>query len=121
MPTTIDKKVTRRCPDIKDDEGRQLEITLNDKNGGTVALRFVGLRSDPIEVPIKTLVKAALLTQEGEDLDVQPGWEDTMIDLFSKFCEDVTAIVDNVKDAARPARIQPSEDEENEDEDLDDL
>jgi len=42
--TTIDRQVTRRCPEITNGEGRPLEIRLSDLNGGSIHLKWVGLR-----------------------------------------------------------------------------
>jgi hypothetical protein len=125
MPTPIDKNVTRRCPEIKDSDGRQLEVTLNEKDGGTIALRFVGIRTPPLEVSLRTLMKSAELAAEGEDLNVQPGWEDTMVTLLADFGKQVQAIIDQVKADAQPIP-EPDENfdeevDEPEDEDLDDL
>jgi len=44
MATNLEKPVTRRVPEITNDEGRALEASLTPDNGGSVALRWVGLR-----------------------------------------------------------------------------
>ena len=47
MATNIDKKVTRRCPDILNEDGKPLEVTLHGEESGSLSLRWVGLRRDP--------------------------------------------------------------------------
>ena len=123
MATTIDKNVTRRAPEITDSEGRPLEVTLNEKNGGTVALRFVGLRSDPLEVSLKTLAKAAALASEGEDLNVQPGWEVELAQMMTTFQNDLQALLARVKGSSATSEegapeVEPAVEVET---DLDDL
>jgi ribosomal silencing factor RsfS len=70
-------------------------------------------------------MKSAELAAEGEDLNVQPGWEDTMVTLLADFGKQVQAIIDQVKADAQPIP-EPDENfdeevDEPEDEDLDDL
>lgn len=45
MATTIDKDVLRRCPDITSPDGRALDARLHDADGGSITLKWVGLKS----------------------------------------------------------------------------
>lgn len=59
MATILEKPVTRRVPEITNDEGRALEASLTPDNGGSVALRWVGLRREPNMVRLRDLAEGA--------------------------------------------------------------
>ena len=59
MATKLDKPVTRRVPEITNDEGRALEATLTPEDGGSIALRWVGLRREPSTFRLKDLAERA--------------------------------------------------------------
>lgn len=44
--TTLEKAVARECPEITNDEGRPLQATLDPEDGGTLCLKWKGLRSE---------------------------------------------------------------------------
>ena len=50
MATAIDKSVTRRCPGITNDYGRQLDARLDNVEDGSITLKWVGLRSTAEQV-----------------------------------------------------------------------
>jgi len=43
--TTLDKPVSRECPEITNDDGRVLQVTLDPEDGGTLGLKWKGLRA----------------------------------------------------------------------------
>ena len=59
MATKLDKPVTRRVPEITNGEGRALEATLTPEDGGSIALRWVGLRREPSTFRLKDLADRA--------------------------------------------------------------
>ena len=59
MATKLDKPVTRRVPEITNGEGRALEATLTPEDGGSIALRWVGLRREPSMFRLKDLAERA--------------------------------------------------------------
>ena len=59
MATNLEKPVTRRVPEITNDEGRALEASLTPDNGGSVALRWVGLRREPSMFRLQDLAEGA--------------------------------------------------------------
>ena len=59
MATKLDKPVTRRVPEITNGEGRALEATLTPEDGGSIALRWVGLRREPSMFRLKDLADRA--------------------------------------------------------------
>ena len=59
MATKLDKPVTRRVPEITNGEGRALEATLTPEDGGSIALRWVGLRREPSTFRLKDLAERA--------------------------------------------------------------
>lgn len=44
MATDISKNVTRRCPGIVNDDGRALDAKLHEEDGGSLTLKWVGLK-----------------------------------------------------------------------------
>ncbi len=58
--TPITSKVSRSCPAIQNPEGRELHVTLDDTEGGSLHLKWKGLRKDAeVEVSLADLMHYA--------------------------------------------------------------
>lgn len=58
--TILDKPLARECPEIVNDEGRELQATLTTEDGGTLALKWKGLRaSASLELGLGMLMRFA--------------------------------------------------------------
>ena len=58
--TTIDKSVSRSCPGVTNDDGRELTVRLHEEDGGTLTLKWKGLRkTDEIDIALGDLMDFA--------------------------------------------------------------
>lgn len=58
--TTIDKSVSRSCPGVTNDDGRELTVRLHEEDGGTLTLKWKGLRkTEEIDVSLADLMDFA--------------------------------------------------------------
>jgi len=46
----LNKRITRRCPEIADERGKDLEVSLDPANGGQVLLRWSGDKGGPFKI-----------------------------------------------------------------------